>query len=257
MSHFQGPLPANLLLRQLYERESCTFTYLLADKTTKHAVLIDPVDLTAERDLSQIDDLGLTLTAAFNTHMHADHITGTALLKTARPAVKSIISRASTADADVHLDDGDITPFGEGSPFGLKAISTPGHTVGCLSYALTENGEVVSGGAVFTGDTVLIRGCGRTDFQGGSAADLFDAVHSKIFSFDPSTALYPGHDYKGRSVSTVGEELAHNLRLNKPKEEFIELMANLGLAHPKKIDVAVPANKVDGFVDKLEAAEEK
>jgi sulfur dioxygenase len=157
---------------------------------------------------------------------------------------------------DPQVEDGDHLVFGEGSTLGLAVLSTPGHTGGCVSYVLTENGQVVPGGAVFTGDALLIRGCGRTDFQSGSAQILYDSIHQKIFTLSPDTAIYPGHDYMGRTVSTVSEEMTLNPRLTKDKEGFVELMANLNLPNPKKLAVAVPANQVDGHVEELPPAQE-
>jgi sulfur dioxygenase len=248
------------IFRQLFEAESSTFTYLLGDGESGEAVLIDPVDLCVERDLQFVKELNLSLKYAINTHVHADHITGTGKLKKALEAegalCQSVISRAGKAKGDLFLDDGDELKFGK---FTLKAISTPGHTEGdlaalfpptlpytnihvnslpsgCISYYLAEK-EML-----FTGDAVLIRGCGRTDFQGGSAANLYDNIHNKLFVLPPQTLIYPGHDYKGRTCSSVAEEKAFNPRLTKSKQEFVEIMANLGLPYPKKIDVAVPAN---------------
>ena len=170
----------------------------------------------------------------------ADHITGTGEMKKLVDGMESVISAASKAKADVHLNDGDSITFGR---FTLKGVTTPGHTVGCMSYVLGDNE------AVFTGDTLLIRGCGRTDFQGGSSENLYESVHGKLFTLPDTCKVYPAHDYKGRTMSTIGEEKAHNPRLTKSKAEFVELMGNLGLAYPKKIDVAVPANMVCGLYD--------
>jgi len=231
---------SKLVFRQLYESESSTYTYLLACGETKEAILIDPVDLKVDRDIKLIEELGLTLVAMLNTHCHADHITGTGLLKTTPggAAAKSYISRLSGADADVKFEHNDVISFGRRS---VVAKATPGHTAGCTCFILDDNSMV------FTGDAVLIRGCGRTDFQGGDAGILYDGVYREIFNvLSDDCALYPAHDYKGFTSSTVGEEKRVNPRLTKTREEFVDLMANLGLAYPKKIDVALPANLKDG-----------
>lgn len=227
-----------LIFRQLFDGESSTYTYLLADPTTKEAVLIDPVDTQVNRDLAVVHDLGLTLKMAVNTHCHADHITGTGLIKTRLPGVKSGISKASKAQADVLFEPLDIINIGNHS---LKVLPTPGHTEGCISFYTPSNG-----GMVFTGDALLIRGCGRTDFQGGSAETLYESNHGTIFKLPLETAVYPAHDYKGLTSSSVDEETRLNPRLTKTKEEFITIMANLNLPYPKKLDVAVPANLLCG-----------
>ncbi|KAJ3088924.1 Ethylmalonic encephalopathy 1 [Quaeritorhiza haematococci] len=223
----------NLVFRQLFDSESSTHSYILGDSVKKECILIDPVYEQVDRDLSIIYELGLNLKFAVNTHCHADHVTGSAAIKKKLEGVKSIISEASGAHADVHLKPNDEITFGE---FSLVALPTPGHTNGCMCFYLEP------AGFVFTGDTLLVRGCGRTDFQEGSASTLYDSVHSKLFTLPDETLVFPGHDYKGRTVSSIGEEKKFNLRLTKSKGEFIKIMDNLGLAYPKKIDVAVPAN---------------
>lgn len=227
------------VFRQLFDTSgSSTYTYLLADGG--EAVLIDPVLEMVDRDLKLIDDLGLTLKYAVNTHCHADHITGSGAIKAKIPGVKSVIAAASGADADVKISAGDRVEFGN---VFLDVLATPGHTNGCLSY--------VCGGMVFTGDALLIRGCGRTDFQEGSSATLFDSVRSQIFTLPDDTVVYPAHDYKGQMCSTVGEEKRLNPRLGlaKSKEEFMDIMNNLGLDYPKRIDMALPANMKCGIQD--------
>eukprot|EP01026_Neomeris_dumetosa_P049756 TRINITY_DN4355_c0_g1_i4.p1 TRINITY_DN4355_c0_g1~~TRINITY_DN4355_c0_g1_i4.p1 ORF type:complete len:403 (-),score=40.02 TRINITY_DN4355_c0_g1_i4:143-1300(-) len=228
----------NLIFRQLFESESSTYTYLLADSDTQQGVLIDPVYETVDRDLAIINDLGVNVLYAINTHCHADHITGTGKLKKTLSELKSGIAKASGAKADFYFEDGDEIKFGQHS---LKVLSTPGHTDGCVCFYTTS-----AGGMIFTGDAVLIRACGRTDFQQGSPETLFDSVHGKVFTLPEETAIYPGHDYKGRTRSSVGEEKRLNPRLTKSKPEFANIMNNLGLAYPKKIDVSLPANLVDG-----------
>eukprot|EP00775_Hariotina_reticulata_P006637 gene6637-6864_t len=222
----------------LFDSASATYTYLLADPHSKQAVLIDPVLEQVERDLQIIDELGLELSTAANTHCHADHITGTGKLKALRPGVTSRISAAANTDADVKLQEGDTINVGSLS---LQCLATPGHTDGCMSFYLAPLGPA-GVGMVFTGDALLIRGCGRTDFQQGNAGLLYDNVHSKLFTLPEDTLVWPAHDYKGRTCSSIAEEKQHNLRLTKPRDEFIDIMANLGLPYPKQIDRAVPAN---------------
>lgn len=237
-----------LLFRQLFEKESSTYTYLLADAShpDKPALLVDPVDKTVDRDLSLVKDLGLKLVYAINTHVHADHVTGSGLIKTKVPGVKSIISKASKASADLHVEAGDKIQFGD---FYLEVRATPGHTLGCVTYITGDDPDQPQPRMAFTGDALLIRGCGRTDFQGGSSQQLYESVHSQIFTLPKDTFIYPAHDYKGFTVSTVGEEMLYNPRLTKDEETFKSIMENLKLSYPKMIDVAVPANMVCGFQD--------
>jgi sulfur dioxygenase len=237
-----------LLFRQLFEKESSTYTYLLADIShpDKPALLIDPVDKTVDRDLSLIKDLGLKLIYAMNTHVHADHVTGTGLLKTKAPGVKSVISKRSGSKADIFVEPGDKVVFGD---LFLEVRGTPGHTLGCVTYVTGDGLEQPKPRMAFTGDALLIRGCGRTDFQGGSSEQLYESVHSQIFTLPADTLIYPAHDYRGFAVSTVGEEKQYNPRLTKDKETFKGIMANLNLPYPKMIDVAVPANMVCGLQD--------
>jgi sulfur dioxygenase len=228
--------------QQLFDDESSTFTYLLWDANTKDAILVDPVDIQVDRDIKAAQDLGLNLVYGVNTHAHADHITGTGLLRQKVPGLQSIISEGSGAKADVHVGAGDRITFGHRF---LEVRATPGHTDGCLSYVADDQSFVL------TGDTMMIQGCGRTDFQGGSAAKLYESVQTQLFTLPPETTVYPAHDYKGRTSSTIGAEIESNPRLGKAKtkEDFIEIMANLNLSYPKKIDVAVPANMRCGVPD--------
>ncbi|NP_001149538.2 Persulfide dioxygenase ETHE1 homolog, mitochondrial [Zea mays] len=237
-----------LLFRQLFEKESSTYTYLLADVADpdRPAVLIDPVDRTVDRDLNLIKELGLKLVFAMNTHVHADHVTGTGLIKTKVPGVKSVISKASGAKADHFVDHGDKIHFGN---LFLEVRATPGHTSGCVTYVTGDADGQPSPRMAFTGDALIIRACGRTDFQGGSSEQLYQSVHSQIFTLPKDTLLYPAHDYKGFTVSTVEEEAAYNARLTKDKETFKTIMNNLNLSYPKMMDVAVPANLVCGIQD--------
>eukprot|EP00981_Chlorochromonas_danica_P008463 scaffold2193_cov179-Ochromonas_danica.AAC.42 len=226
-----------LIFRQLYEPESSTYTYLLADEVTKEAVIIDPVLETVERDYNLIRELGLELKYILNTHVHADHIFGNAKLKEKVPTAKSgLLERAGKAD--FYLEEFLPVVFGS---WKLYPISTPGHTNGCTSFVLDDLSRV------FTGDALFIRGCGRTDFQQGSARTLYSSIHDKLYKYLPDqTLVYPGHDYKGQTVSSIYEEKTFNPRLTKSEDEFVHLMDNLNLAPPKKIDVSVPANLEDG-----------
>ena len=226
------------IFRQLFDSESCTYTYLLADPATRDAVLIDPVIEKAERDVQLVRDLGLRLKFVMNTHVHADHITGTGRLKKLAPGCQSVISEKSGGMADILVRDGDNIQFGEHS---LQVSETPGHTEGCVTYIDNNNTRA------FTGDALLIRGCGRTDFQGGSADTLYSSVWSRILSLPDHFSLYPAHDYKGVMVTSVAEEKLHNPRLTKSQEEFVKIMEGLGLPYPKKIDESLPANMVCGL----------
>lgn len=233
-----APLP----IKQLFDEASSTYTYLLWCPKSMNGILIDPVDVQVDRNLKAVSEAGVKLIYGVNTHAHADHITGTGILKTKVENLKSIISKASTAKADILVEPGDKITFGERY---LTVRATPGHTAGCVCY-VTDDEKYV-----FTGDTLLIQGCGRTDFQGGSPSDLYDSVHSQLFTLPDECIVYPAHDYKGRFSSKIGAEKETNPRLGgtKTKEEFIDIMNNLNLSMPKKIDIAVPANMRCGVPD--------
>lgn len=235
------------VFRQLFDYRTYTYTYLLADRVSKEAVLIDPVFEQVDRDLGVLSDLGLNLIYGINTHMHADHVTGTGLLKRQTDS-QSAISRASGARADRYLDDGDLIKFGK---FELECRSTPGHTDGCMTFVWHEKGMA------FTGDALLIRKCGRTDFQQGDARKLYEVVQKRIFTLPDHFLLYPGHDYAGLTVTTVEEEKRLNQRLTKPVEEFVKIMEGLNLPYPKFIDIALPSNLVDGEISPKVAENEK
>jgi len=221
-------------LIQLFDIESSTFTYFLVDRATREAMAIDSVDRQVERDLSLIKRLGLTLRYALETHAHADHVTGAARLIAATGALAAAPSGCGIAPANVQLQDGDVLLFGVAEK--LRALHTPGHTAGSMSYEWRGN--------VFSGDALLIDGCGRTDFQGGDAGALYDSIHGRLFTLPDITRVYPGHDYRGNSVSTIGWEKRHNARLTgRSRAEFIELMGNLKLPRPKMMDIFVPANR--------------
>ena len=222
-----------ITFRQLFDPASSTYTYLLA--SDGQALLIDPVFEQASRDQALLRELDLTLLATLETHVHADHVTG-AWLHRQRSGSQVVLSRAAGAvGADRLLAAGDAVAFGSRH---LQARATPGHTAGCMSYVLDD------ASMVFTGDALLIRGCGRTDFQGGSAALLFRSVQEQLFSLPKDCLVFPGHDYRGLAASSVAEERRFNPRLGGDANEtdFIGYMSHLGLPHPKQMDLAVPAN---------------
>ena len=224
-----------MIFRQLFDPQSSTYTYLLADETSRQAVLVDPVFEQVRRDSALIDELGLRLMWTLETHVHADHVTGAWLLRE-RLASKIALSAASGAEgADRYLQPGDRIEFGKRW---LEVRATPGHTDGCVTYVVDDQQ------AALTGDALLIRGCGRTDFQQGSANTLYNSIHEQVFSLPDSCLLYPAHDYRGLTVTSVGEEKLFNPRLGGQilREDFVGYMNNLGLPHPKQMDIAVPAN---------------
>lgn len=224
-----------MLLRQLFDAESSTYTYLVADEESGEAAIIDPTLDQVDRDLALIRDLSLRLAWVLETHTHADHITGAARLRE-KTGAKTATAAATTACADVHLQDGDVVRVGAVE---IKVLATPGHTDDSVSYLVD--------GRVFTGDALFIRGTGRTDFQNGSPEALYDSVTKVLFALPDETLVYPGHDYRGLLVSTIGEEKHLNPRLaGKSREEFVTIMNGLNLPQPKKIATAVPANRACG-----------
>ncbi len=222
-----------MIFRQLFDRETCTYTYLLADGG--EALLIDPVLELVERDVQLIAELGLCLKFTLETHIHADHITGAAQLRE-KLGSQPVVSQAGNAiGVGRAVRHGDIIQFGQRH---LAVRATPGHTNTCVSYVLDD------ASMAFTGDALMIRGCGRTDFQSGNSTTLYESVHTQIFSLPDHCTLYPGHDYKGRTSTTVAEEREHNGRLGggNTVEQFVEIMDNLNLSQPARIQIAVPAN---------------
>lgn len=229
-------------VRPLFDPESSTLSYIVSDRDSGRAVLIDPVLEQIERDLKLVGEMGIDLAYVLETHVHADHITAASTLRD-RTSAKIAYGAANAVEgADIFLREGDEIRIGRTV---LRAVPTPGHTNGCTSYVLD--------GAVFTGDALFIRGCGRTDFQGGSPETLFDSVRNKLFSLPDDTIVYPGHDYKGMVCSMIGEEKKHNPRLKmaNSRSQFVEIMNGLNLAYPKKIDVAVPVNLKAGKIDSV------
>lgn len=238
-----GASQSNVIIRQLFDRESCTYTYIIADKETKEAALIDPVIELVDRDDQELRELGLSLKYILNTHVHADHQTGSGLLKKRWPGSKSVLGKYGNekALADIKMDHGEKLKVSD--KVELEARSTPGHTNGCVTYVLKVDDKYIA----FTGDALLIRGCGRTDFQQGNSEILYKSIYEQIYSLPDDTIVYPAHDYRGRTISTVGEEKLYNPRLTKPVEEFKTIMKNLNLPYPKQIDNSLPMNLVCGL----------
>ena len=224
-----------LVFRQLFDPQSSTYSYLLGDGRTSEALLIDPVFEQARRDAALIAELELRLVATLETHVHADHVTGAWLLKRQFESAVVLSEKSGAQGADRYVKHGDRVPFG---PRYLETRATPGHTHGCVTYVLDDESMA------FTGDCLLIRGSGRTDFQQGDAREMYRSVRSQILALPPSCLLYPAHDYRGLTVTSVAEERRYNPRLGGDigEADFVGYMQNLGLPHPKLIDVAVPAN---------------
>jgi len=231
----------SLICKPLFEQDSSTFTYLIADSVTREAAIIDAVDSMIDRDIALIQELELDLKFIIETHIHADHITSACPLKKTFPLAKIVIGIENIdaeACADIMVGEGHILSIGE---YEIVAMETPGHTPGCMSY-LVDN-------KVFTGDSLLIRSTGRCDFQGGTASTLYHSIH-KLFTLPDSTLVHPGHDYNGFTVSTIGEEKEFNslIRLEFDEATFVNKVDNLNLEPPKKIKTAVPANHSCGLI---------
>lgn len=229
-----------MIFRQLFERESSTYTYLIACAETREAALIDTVKTEVPRYLQLLDELDLKLVYVLDTHTHADHITGAGALRDATHCKTLLGEEAGSPCVSQGIQDGDQINIGK---LALKAIYTPGHTDDSYSYLLEHAGETY----VFTGDTLLIRGTGRTDFQNGSAQDQYHSLFTKLLILPGNTWVYPAHDYKGWMRSTIAEEKAHNPRLQVPNlAAYIAIMDNLDLPNPTQMDIAVPANRACG-----------
>jgi sulfur dioxygenase len=224
-----------MLLRQLFDSTSSTYTYLLGDARTGEAVIVDPVYEQHDRDAALVRELGLTLRYTLDTHCHADHVTGAWLMKEAFGSRIVLAAAVGAENVDVAVGHGDVVRFGDTE---LHVRATPGHTDGCVTYVRADRAMA------FTGDTLLIRGAGRTDFQQGDARRLFRSIKEQIFTLPDACLVYPGHDYAGRTVSSIAEEKAHNARVGGAASEgdFVGYMDNLALPHPKKLELAVPAN---------------
>lgn len=230
-----------MLFRQLFDSASSTYTYLLADRKTGDAVLIDPVREHMDSYLRLLDELELKLVMAVDTHVHADHITALGLLRETTGCVTYMGQQAQADCVSARFSDGEKLRFGS---YELEAIYTPGHTDDSYSFYLDDNGQHY----VFTGDTLLIRGTGRTDFQNGDAHQQYRSLFERLLSLPGDTAVFPAHDYKGWTTSSIAEERLHNPRLQVASEaEYVQLMHALKLPNPRLMDVAVPANRACGM----------
>jgi sulfur dioxygenase len=227
-----------MIFKQLFDPETWTYTYFIADPATKEAVLIDPVKSHIDEYIALLDEHDLKLKYSLETHVHADHITASGLLRQKLGAETGVGQLCGAIGADLQLQDGDVLEFGGGEK--IKVIATPGHTKGSVSFLWRDR--------VFTGDSLFIGGCGRTDFQGGDAGALYDCITQRLFTLPDETLVYPGHDYQQRWVSSIMQERTTNPRLAaKTRDEFIEIMNNLNLPKPRLIDEAVPANRYCGL----------
>lgn len=224
-----------LIFRQLFDQQSATYTYLLADRNSGEAVIIDPVFEQARRDAALVEELGLRLLYTLDTHVHADHVTGGWMLKRRTGARIGVSAASGAVGADRYLMPGDEIAFGTRH---LQVRATPGHTHACLTFVLDD------ASVAFTGDCLLIRGTGRTDFQNGDPRAMYQSVRRQIFTLPEACLLYPAHDYRGLTATSVAEERRFNPRLGGElsEDDFVGYMANLRLPHPRKIDVAVPTN---------------
>jgi len=228
-----------VIFRQLFDPVSSTYTYLLGCAESGEAVVIDPVFEQHARDTALIRELGLVVRYVLDTHVHADHVTAAWRLKQSLGARIVLSRRYGAKEVDLAVDHGDVVRFGTCA---LEVRATPGHTLGCLTY-VTEAQD-----RAFTGDCLMIRGAGRTDFQGGDVHEMWRSIREQIFTLPDDCLIYPGHDYQGRTVSTVAEEKRFNPRIggDAREEDFVGYMDNLGLPHPKLLDMAVPANLRSG-----------
>ncbi len=233
----------NIVFRQFFDEESCTLTYLLADPLNGEAVLIDTVREHVGRYQVLLEEMNLRLAWLLETHVHADHVTGASALRELTGAKTVTGERAGASCADVKANDGTTVVFGNEV---IRVIPTPGHTPGCVTYRWRDR--------LFTGDALLIGGCGRTDFQGGDPGALYDSITRRLFTLHDEMLVYPGHNYEGKRVSSIGQERTTNPRLaGKSREEFIEIMNKLTLPPPRRIGEAVPANlrcgRKEGTID--------
>lgn len=225
-----------MIFKQLFDAESSTYTYFIADNVAGEAILIDPVATHIDGYLTLLTQHQCTLKYSLETHVHADHITAGGLLRQKTEALTAVAGACEAKNANLQLKDGDEIAFGSEV---IQVISTPGHTPGSTSFLWRDR--------VFTGDCLLINGCGRTDFQGGNAEDQYRSIVEKLFTLPDDTLVYPGHDYQGRRVSNIGQEKTINPRLaGKSLTDFVQIMQSLNLPKPRLIDIAVPANRMCG-----------
>jgi sulfur dioxygenase len=226
-----------MLFRQLFDKESSTYTYLLAPSEGGEALLIDPVEANAQQYIQLIDEMNLKLVLAVDTHIHADHVTGLGILRESTGCASAMGEMTKAECVSLHFREGEKLKVGS---LQLEIMYTPGHTDDSYSFVLPDR--------VFTGDTLLIRGTGRTDFQNGDPAAQYDSLFGKLLKLPDHTLVYPAHDYHGMAVSMIGEEKRHNPRLQVPdKRSYIDLMNGLKLDNPKLMDIAVPANRNCGL----------
>jgi sulfur dioxygenase len=226
-----------MLIRQLFDPETSTYTYLVADEGTRRAALIDPVRERLDRDLALLRELDLELSYVLETHVHADHVTSAGRLADLTGA-KTVVGERGAACGDIHVEHGDVLPLGETR---IEVLETPGHTDDSLSFRVDDH--------VFTGDCLLVRGTGRADFQNGDPGQLYDSITEVLFALPDGTTVWPGHDYRGHTASSIAEERAHNPRVaGRSREEFIAVMNGLNLPPPRYIEQAVPANRACGRV---------
>ncbi len=230
-----------MIFKQLIEVDSSTYTYLVGCPQTRQAVLIDPVLDTVERDLQTLKDLDFELAATLETHVHADHLTGARRLKLRTGCKIAYPKMLGLSCADIGVQEGECLTFGS---IELHPLFTPGHTDHHHAYLVDTPVHKL----LFTGDALLIDGCGRTDFQSGDAGTLYNSIQNKLFSLPGETLVYPAHDYDGRCVSSIAQEKVRNPRLGggRSKQDFVELMNGLNLPYPRKIDFAVPGNEACG-----------
>lgn len=225
-----------MFLRQLFDADTWTYTYLIADEASREALLIDPVRDRVDRDLELLSQLGFRLVYSLDTHVHADHVTGSGLLRE-RTGCRIAAGERGPESADLRLGHGAQLVLGK---LRVHVLHTPGHTDDSVTYRIED--------ALFTGDALLVRGNGRTDFQNGDAGTLYDSITTQLFALPDATRVYPGHDYHGHTQTTIGEEKRHNPRLaGKSRAEFVGIMGSLGLPPPKHIHEAVPANREVGL----------
>src|SRR5215203_3528244 len=226
-----------MIFRQMFDSTSGTYSYLLASRRGGEALIIDPVLEKVDRYLQLVKELDLRLVKAVDTHLHADHITGLGALRDRTHCITVMGERSQADIVSMRLGDGDRLTI-EG--VSLDVIYTPGHTDDSYSFLMQDR--------VFTGDTLLIRGTGRTDFQNGDARAQYDSIFNKLLKLPEETLIFPAHDYKGETVSTIGEEKAFNPRLQvKSVDDYVRLMNSLNLPNPKMMDVAVPSNMRQGL----------